>query len=1256
MDSVGLSMPFGVENCEIKGNRIYDTSSSGINIGEADHQNPIDIGIIPTNVRISNNIISGTAIEYGACPAIACYYADGMYIENNELFDLQYSGLSLGWGWHTGENYAREYIVKNNRIWGDRLSCTDGGPIYTLGNIPGSVIERNFLAIKPSKGAHGFIYHDSGSCNFYSKENVIDNGIRYLGNWIATYQPEYENIVMDNNYTTSLKRGYQSEKAVETGTHFEPDGSWSKGARDIIAQAGLSKEYKYMRELMPGWEEHTAIKKVTLQTKEYDSANPVPLKSGKSATLTALYEQICGDLHYGDSFASITSTDESVVRIEGNKLVAVGPGLAVISATTSDGFSASMSVTVDDKAEKLTLLATTNEVAANGVTYLRYVLKTKYWRYTDLPHEYTSSRPHIATVEDVGTVRGKTNGKTKLTLKVNFDGEVLTETWDIQVKDASAASTIKVDKHIYEVSEDSEFLASLVKGNKTSKLSSANTSATYASLVREGLGEIPNTYSTDMKFLISEGLIDTSVNPADSVTDEQLISYIERMTGKKRGDFNVVSENVPLTRERAAYILSNALVYIWANVLMGYPRLNDISDRDEISPEYIPYVANVVWCELFDINEEHTKFEPKKLMTYDDVGVVLNRLKNPKNIRNYVYEDFWFNRAYEGEGTSRPAHSLNRNDSAKTISKASEEAVDVSGGLLVPKEPGNYSVSLVSKQGAVIVKKDDYCYVYDKNDIITDGEYKTATYGDDSMYGYVLKEDDKIRIISSTGDVWDKNDAFTYAYKTVSDTDFEMTLTVDSLANSDPDAGAGIMIRKSDAPNDIKIDYRIKPGGNTFLCFRTEKDGPTNYSQGKNLPFPATLKLVKEGDQFSAYYLDGDKWVLNMSSPLGGIEGSYLAGPYLSTLSTRSKRPGSAVFSDIYMGKIRTEDSTGSTEEVKPEAEKEPEPIDPNFKLDRRYYYDTLPEGTFEKTIYGWNAGDGTSNRSSEAYSGNGSLVLTPNNSTVYVAYKLDTISLDENKKHYITFMAKTDTGTATLSPYIQYFIDGKLIRSKATYKTERKIDSEGWKEIIVETEFDGKPSGPMLVIHSSGKAKVFIDNVELLYERDNVKAEDLETPAEEVEEELTLDRRRYLNKLTNGSFERGVTGWNPVGGSIKATSYEKFSGSKAMQFIPESSSNTYITHSVAGGFRANKKYYLVFRAKTKEGNATFSPYIQYHNGKGYVRCEVNCITDMTANADEWKEFIAEMTFPVNPTSELLLLFINAKSEVYIDSVELLYN
>ncbi len=1079
MGSVGIHMLCGVVNCEVTGNAFYEMSNSAVVVGSSEHANLLDWESLPHNITISNNILTEISQEVLSSPAIQVYYANGAYILHNVVYNVTYSGICAGWGWQRTNLPQRRTNIIGNRIWNTNTMASDGAPIYTLGENENSTLQYNFVSYKPGNLTTGLLYHDEGSSDFYNYRNVVDVS-NNLENWISPYRPEMHDIVLAENYASHLKRSYNAPDTIETKTQVNPDGSWSKEARYAISQSGLEDGFEYLYDLVPNYSEQSELRHVTLQTKEYDYTNPVRLKEGEVVNLRTLYEPLNGELYFKDTYTSVESTDTSVLRCDGGKITAVGSGIATVYATTEDGYRIGITMTVNDEGKNLDLFATKEEIPVGSVTYLKYNLNTKFWCYSDVEHEFISSNPHIASVDDMGVVRGLMNGKTRLTLRVTFDGKVFEDSVDLKVKEAGATATLSLDKHIYEINEDTKLSANISIGDKVTPVTDSNAYAEFEDAIgTKATDEVSKKYTTEMMYLYNNALIDGSRSASDKVTEEQFVSMLEKVIGRERETFYVTADNKPLTREKMAYILSQALRYVWGNTMEGDKRLSRISDREKVSTEMIPYVANAVKYELLFITNAVSEFRPKDIATLAEGAATIYRLMNPKEIRNYEYPDCWFNRGIEAEKIHRNGHSIVRN---KTNMVLTEKTASLSGsGLALPKAIGSYKVNLKVNYNGKILENNDFCFIYDKNDILDSNEYKTASYGDGAS-GIILNENENIRMITTTENVWGNEDSFTYMYKEIKDKAYEVSTTVESITNTHADAAAGIMVRAAESADSVKIDYRIKPSGDTFLCWRTTKGAQTSFVQGKRIQFPATLKLVKNGGIYTAYYKQGDEWIKNASFEDASLDCDVRVGLMTYGMSVSSGRPCSAIFGNTYFGEVRNAQDLEVAQKPEVKPEEKPEEVVEKVEFNRDRYLDFFKNGSFEQGISGWGAGDGSVSVSGESYKGNKSIKFTPNGgSGGYITFNVP--GLQKNKKYYMIFRAKTSEGTASFTPYIQYYNGSAHVRCTTKYLTSMKAVSDEWKEFIIEMSFDTTPSSELLVIYAGTKSDVYYDCIEMLYQ-----------------------------------------------------------------------------------------------------------------------------------------------------------------------------
>lgn len=178
---------------------LNDLGGGGVKIGtiqrEENEKNYSNYNVI------DNNIITNCGLEFPCACGVMVLYAAHNRITHNEISDLRYSGVSLGFIWDYINSPTFDNYVGFNHIhhigWGE---LGDMGAIYTLGVSPGTVIENNTIHDIISYGYGGWgLYTDGASSDILwrnnlayrcksggfhqdlGKENVFENNIFALG-------------------------------------------------------------------------------------------------------------------------------------------------------------------------------------------------------------------------------------------------------------------------------------------------------------------------------------------------------------------------------------------------------------------------------------------------------------------------------------------------------------------------------------------------------------------------------------------------------------------------------------------------------------------------------------------------------------------------------------------------------------------------------------------------------------------------------------------------------------------------------------------------------------------------------------------------------------------------------------------------------------------------------------------------------------------------------------------------------------------
>jgi hypothetical protein len=129
------------------------------------------------------NEISDCTIErcgelfYGAV-GVWVGIAQGTTVAHNEIRNLPYTGVSVGWRWDTQPTGCRENVVRDNHIHHVMQILSDGGGVYTLGVQPGTRIAGNRIHDVPlnlGRAESNGMFIDEGSSQITIESNTIYN-------------------------------------------------------------------------------------------------------------------------------------------------------------------------------------------------------------------------------------------------------------------------------------------------------------------------------------------------------------------------------------------------------------------------------------------------------------------------------------------------------------------------------------------------------------------------------------------------------------------------------------------------------------------------------------------------------------------------------------------------------------------------------------------------------------------------------------------------------------------------------------------------------------------------------------------------------------------------------------------------------------------------------------------------------------------------------------------------------------------------
>ena len=225
LGSTGLGYEEAVQGGVVRGCLFRDIAGNGLLVGSfspAAHEthlpyNPADRREVCTQQQINNCYFTEIGNEDWGCLAIAAGYVGDVNIEHNEISEVPYSGISLGWGWTQTVNCMRNNRVHANLIHHYAKHMYDVAGIYTLGSQPKSYVTENCVhsIYKPGyvhDPNHWFyLYTDEGSSFITVRDNWTE-GEKYLqnangpGNVWENNGPKVDNDVRER---AGLEAGYK---------------------------------------------------------------------------------------------------------------------------------------------------------------------------------------------------------------------------------------------------------------------------------------------------------------------------------------------------------------------------------------------------------------------------------------------------------------------------------------------------------------------------------------------------------------------------------------------------------------------------------------------------------------------------------------------------------------------------------------------------------------------------------------------------------------------------------------------------------------------------------------------------------------------------------------------------------------------------------------------------------------------------------------------------------------------------------------